>query len=97
MRRTGNVISIPPGGALVTRQLIPASLRRQVLGISIDTGIGYVSDSAAATGAQGFVVTPEAPLWLDKITAGDLLHHAWYCAATLNTAQWGLIELEDSQ
>lgn len=78
-------------------KLVPASEKRAQLGISIDTGIGYVSDSAGAGPAQGFVITPNSPLWLDRLASGDILSHAWYGSATLNTAQWGLIEIEEAK
>ena len=81
-----------PAGASIstTVQLCSAAQGRSKLVITIDSGVGYVTDSASAPGGVGEVVTPSAPLVYTRVEDGDMVDHAFYGSSSTNTAKFGV-------
>lgn len=86
------------GGLAVTPvvQLVGASDKRLSLSVSIDSGVGYITDRPQAGPGTGFVVTPSAPVHLRYADYGDIVRHSWFGSASVNTALFGVLETHDA-
>jgi hypothetical protein len=77
-------------------QIVGSSDTRVLLHITVDLGIGYITDQAGAAPLSGMVVTPSMPLIMRVEDYGDMLHHAWFGSNANGAAQFGHIEIQDT-
>jgi hypothetical protein len=76
-------------------ELVGASSTRLTLSVTIDSGIGYVTDVQGAGPGVGIVVTPSAPLHLHYRDYGDVVRHRWLGSSSLNTSLFGVLETHE--
>lgn len=91
--RSGNVFQ--RGGAVATApiELVGPSMTRARLQITIDAGVGYLTDFSNAAVGVGYIVTPDSPFIVDVETHGDMIHHPWYGSADNAARLFGVLEL----
>ncbi len=93
MPRSGLVLQVTGALATAPVQLIGPSPNRQLLVISIDAGVGYVSTSQGLAAAVGFPLTSSTPLTMTYTDFGEVIRAAWYGSADTSARKFGIIDV----
>jgi hypothetical protein len=95
--RQGRIQSAPAAGGGAMSLICGPSNTRVLVHITVDQGIGYVTDQQGAAPLTGIAVTPQMALILRVEDYGDIVHHALYGSNANGAAQFGFIEIQDTQ